>query len=151
MARAATSFNKRDNEKKKLAKRLEKQKKKEERKNEPKGKGFEDMIAYVDENGMLTDTPPDMQEKENVNIEDIQIATPKKTEDAEPAFYKGRVEYFNHEKGYGFIKNLDNTDKYFFHISDCSTPVNENDIVFFELQKGKKGMNAVQIKTNENH
>jgi hypothetical protein len=52
------SFNKRENEKKKIAKRLEKQKTREYRKNNPKSCSFEDMIAYVDENGQLTDTPP---------------------------------------------------------------------------------------------
>lgn len=145
MARPA-SFNKRDNEKKKLAKRLEKQKKKEERKNEPKSKGFEDMIAYVDENGMLIDTPPEVTVKTSVNIEDIQISVPKKTEEAEPMAYKGRVEHFNQEKGYGFIKDINSTEKYFFHISDSPADIKENDIVSFELEKGKRGMNAVNIK-----
>ena len=51
------SFTKRDLEKKKQEKRLAKQQKKEERKNNGTS-SFEDMIAYVDENGMITDTPP---------------------------------------------------------------------------------------------
>jgi hypothetical protein len=62
MARPA-SFNKRENEKKKLAKRLEKNKKKEKRKNSPKAKGFESMIAYVDENGVITNIPPEDRKK----------------------------------------------------------------------------------------
>ena len=53
------SFNKRENEKKKSAKRLEKQKKKAERKSVPKVKGFDNMIAYVDENGIISSTPPE--------------------------------------------------------------------------------------------
>lgn len=145
MARPA-SFNKRDNEKKKLAKRLEKQKKKEERKSEPKVKGFEDMIAYVDENGMLTDTPPETTLKEVINIDDIQISVPKKVESDEPLIHKGRVEYFNQEKGYGFIKDMENGEKYFFHVSDCSGNMKENDNVSFEIVKGKRGLNAVAIK-----
>ena len=51
------SFTKRDLEKKKQEKRLAKQQKKEERKSNGTS-SFEDMIAYVDENGMITDTPP---------------------------------------------------------------------------------------------
>jgi hypothetical protein len=58
MAKPAASF-KRENEKRKLAKRLEKQKKKVERKNNPKEKGFDNMLAYVDENGMIVDALPD--------------------------------------------------------------------------------------------
>lgn len=72
------SSNKRENEKKKQSKRLEKQKKKEERKTEGKSRSFEDMIAYVDENGMITSTPPDMSKKEDTNTEEIRISTPKK-------------------------------------------------------------------------
>lgn len=56
MAKSITA-DKRENEKKRLAKRAEKQKKKEEKKLSSKN-SFEDMIAYVDENGMLTSTPP---------------------------------------------------------------------------------------------
>lgn len=52
------SFNKRQVEKQKRAKRKEKQKKREERKNNPKS-SFDDMIAYVDENGVITCTPPE--------------------------------------------------------------------------------------------
>ncbi len=111
MAKPAT-FNKRDNEKKKQTKRLEKQKRKDERKTAGKS-SFDDMIAYVDANGMISDTPPDMQNKEKINQEDILISIPKK-EKEEIVENKGRVEHFNTSKGYGFIKNLNSTDKYFF-------------------------------------
>lgn len=53
------SFNKREVEKKKRSKKLEKQKRKEERKSSGT-RSFDDMIAYVDENGMITDTPPEL-------------------------------------------------------------------------------------------
>ncbi len=144
MARPA-SFNKRDNEKKKLSKRLEKQQKKEIRKSAGKT-GLDDMIAYVDENGMITDTPPEIKKKDEVNIEDIAISTPKKEEVEEPAVKRGRVEHFNDSKGYGFIKNVSNTDKYFFHISESEDDIVEGNMVTFELQQGNKGMNAVNIK-----
>lgn len=50
------SADKRENEKKRLARRAEKQKKKEEKKLSNKANSFEDMIAYVDKNGMITST-----------------------------------------------------------------------------------------------
>ena len=89
------SFGKRENEKKKQAKRLEKQKRKEERQAAGTS-SFDDMIAYVDENGNFTNIPPEERKKETVKLEDIAIATPKKDE-MEPEILKGRVEHFNED------------------------------------------------------
>ncbi|MDH6310634.1 cold shock CspA family protein [Dysgonomonas sp. PFB1-18] len=139
----AISFNKRELEKKKEQKRQEKQKRKEERKANG-GASFEDMIAYVDENGVITDTPPDRTNKQKIDVEDIAISTPKK-EDMEDPVLNGRVEHFNSEKGYGFIKHTGSTDKYFFHVSSAPASITEGNIVTFELERGQKGMNAVRI------
>lgn len=142
MARS-NSFNKREVEKNKQQKRKEKQQRREERKNNPTD-SFDDMIAYVDENGVITSTPPDLQNKQKVEVESIIISTPKKEEIEEPVL-NGRVEYFNPEKGYGFIKNAATTDKYFFHISSAPASIKEGNKVTFELERGQKGMNAVRI------
>lgn len=142
------SYNKRENEKKKIAKRLEKQNRKEERKSN-KGGSLDDMIAYVDENGMITDTPPEIVKKEEIELESILISTPKKEETDEVDEYRGRVEFFNESKGFGFIKNLANADKYFFHISNAPEDLKEGDQVLFELERGVKGMNAVNIKVEQ--
>ena len=140
----AISFNKRELEKKKEQKRQEKLKRKEERKANAGSTSFEDMIAYVDENGVITSTPPDQANKQKVEIEDIIISTPKKEDIEEPAL-KGRVEFFNSDKGYGFIKHIGSTDKYFFHVSSAPSTITEGHIVTFELERGQKGMNAVNI------
>lgn len=139
------SFGKRENEKKKQAKRLEKQKRKEER----QAAGMSspgDMIAWVDEYGNITNVPPEERERkaESVKLEDIVISTPKK-EDAEDEPLRGRVEYFNESKGYGFIKDLASAEKYFFHISAAPADIAEGRIVTFELERGTRGMNAVRI------
>ena len=103
------------------------------------------MIAYVDEFGVITDTPPDPdKKKEEVDLENIMVSTPKK-EDVEETELNGRVDYFNAEKGYGFIKNLSNTDKYFFHVSNAPANIAEGNMVTFELERGDRGMNAVKI------
>ncbi len=137
-------YSKRENEKKKQARRIEKQKRKEERKLSGKGNSWDDMIAYVDENGRITSTPPEKEgPKEEINHEEIRISTPKK--EMFPPF-KGRVEHFNTSKGYGFIKDLAGTDKYFFHVNNVLTAIAENDIVYFELERGKRGMNAINIR-----
>lgn len=141
----AISSTKRDLEKKKIEKRQEKQKRKEERKANGGGGAFEDMIAYVDENGMIVSTPPDPAAmKRNFDIEDIEVSTPKK-EDVIETVLKGRVEYFNAEKGYGFIKHITTMYKYFFHISSAPAGIKEGNNVTFELERGQKGMNAVRI------
>lgn len=144
MAKSVTA-DKRENEKKRLAKRAEKQKRKEEKKLSGKD-SFDDMIAYVDENGMITSTPPEENiKKEEIKLEEILIATPKK-EDEEPVIRRGRVEFFNDSKGFGFIKDLTGIEKYFFHINNVLTDIAENNIVTFDLERGPKGMNAVNVK-----
>lgn len=139
----ASTFNKKEIEKKKQQKRKEKQQKREDRKNNP-ADSFEDMIAYVDENGVITSTPPDLTNKRKIKIENIAISTPRK-EDLEDPFLNGRVEYFNSDKGYGFIKHTGSTDKYFFHVSSAPASITEGNMVTFELERGQKGMNAVRI------
>ena len=140
----AISFNKRELEKKKQSKKLEKQKRKEERKANAGSGSFEDMIAYVDEFGVISDTPPDMTNKQEVDVENIAVSTPKREEE-ESAALVGRVEYFSSDKGYGFIKAADGSEKYFFHISNAPSVINEGDTVTFELERGQRGMNAVGI------
>jgi cold shock CspA family protein len=139
----SNSFNKRDLEKKKEQKRKEKQQRKEERKVSGVS-SLDNMIAYVDENGMITGTPPDPANKQEVDLDDISISTPKK-EEAEEIVLKGHVEHFNSDKGYGFIKNLSGMEKYFFHISNAPANIAEGNMVTFELARGDKGMNAVKI------
>jgi len=137
------SFGKRENEKKKQAKRLEKQKRKEERQAGGTA-SMDDMIAWVDENGNLIDSPPEEGKKTEIKLEEIAIATPKK-EDVEIEPLRGRVEYFDTSKGYGFIKDMASVEKYFFHISSAPADIAEGNIVTFETERGTRGMNAVRI------
>jgi cold shock CspA family protein len=140
----AISYNKRELEKRKEKKRQDKQKRKEERKATGGSKSFDDMIAYVDENGVITSTPPDPVKKQKIDASNIAVSTPKR-EDIEETILKGHVEYFNPDKGYGFIKDAAGMDKYFFHISSAPASITEGNKVAFELERGKKGMNAVNI------
>lgn len=139
------SFNKRENEKKKASKRIEKMKRKEDRKANSTSGSLDDMIAYVDKNGNITSTPPDANQHEDIKLEDIAVSTPKQ-EYTEPEPLKGRVEHFNADKGYGFIKDLGCTEKYFFHISAAPQNIAEGNLVTFTLERGTRGMNAVGIE-----
>lgn len=145
MARSQESFNKKEREKKRLKKRQEKQQKKEERRARPKTGGGPD-IAYVDEYGNLTDTPPDPSKKIEIDASEIVIGIPKKEKEEEPAERTGRVAFFNHSKGYGFIMETGTQEKYFVHINGTLEEIDEGDKVTFELERGLKGMNAVKVK-----
>lgn len=148
MAKSRQTQGKIEKEKKKLKKRKEKERKKQERKeNSNKGASFEDMIAYVDADGNLTDTPPDPSQKVDVDAEDIEITVPKK-EDREPEEVEteGKVSFFNHSKGYGFIRGNKFGEDYFVHVSSLEDEIQENDKVSFDLEKGVKGMTAVNVK-----
>tara|TARA_X000001036_G_C20480748_1_gene725554 strand:- start:343 stop:795 length:453 start_codon:yes stop_codon:yes gene_type:complete len=148
LARSQETFNKKEKEKKRLKKKQEKQLRKEERKaNNNKGAGLESMLAYVDENGQITDTPPDKTKKKvEIKAENIELGVPKKEVIEEDVIRKGKVAFFDTSKGYGFIRDLANEEKYFVHISGTLDEIGENDSVTFELEKGAKGLNAVRVK-----
>ena len=59
---------------------------------------------------------------------------------------KGTVKFFNESKGFGFIKDTSSSKEYFVHSSGLKENIRENDEVTFELQEGKKGLNAVNVK-----
>ena len=58
---------------------------------------------------------------------------------------QGTVKFFNSEKGFGFIKHDDSDKETFVHVSGLVNDIKEGDKVEFELQNGKKGMNAVNV------
>ena len=60
--------------------------------------------------------------------------------------HKGTVKFFNESKGFGFIKEEGSTKEHFVHVSGLIDEIREGDSVEFELQEGKKGLNAVNVK-----
>jgi len=59
---------------------------------------------------------------------------------------KGKVKFYNDSKGFGFIKDGTSEIEYFVHASGLNDEIKENDDVTFDLQQGKKGLNAVNVK-----
>ncbi len=59
---------------------------------------------------------------------------------------KGTVKFFNDLKGFGFIEDDASDKEYFVHVSGLIDEIRENDQVTFDLQEGKKGLNAVNVK-----
>lgn len=62
---------------------------------------------------------------------------------------KGTVKFFNETKGFGFIKE-DNGPEIFVHVTGLKTEIRENDEVVFEIEQGKKGLNAVNVSLANN-
>ncbi|NNK86690.1 MAG: cold shock domain-containing protein [Flavobacteriaceae bacterium] len=151
MARSQQTFSKREKEKKRLKKREEKQKKKEARRAEAKEKGEGIPFAYVDKHGNVTETPAEQTEKEEVDASEIILGIPKKEhsdEEFDPV-RQGRVAYFDHSKGFGFITDTETQEKYFCHVSGLNDEITEGNKVSFELEKGQRGMNAVRVSLQE--
>lgn len=59
---------------------------------------------------------------------------------------KGVVKFFNSEKGFGFIKPDGGEPEVFVHVSGLKQDVQKDDTVVFEVQQGKKGLNAVNVR-----
>ncbi|WP_205500857.1 cold-shock protein [Rufibacter psychrotolerans] len=59
---------------------------------------------------------------------------------------QGTVKFFNDEKGFGFIKDNNSNQEYFVHVSGLVDEIRENDEVVYELQEGRKGLNATNVK-----
>ncbi len=59
---------------------------------------------------------------------------------------QGTVKFFNDSKGFGFITEEGSDKDHFVHISGLIDEVREGDTVEFDLQEGRKGMNAVNVK-----
>ncbi len=147
MAKSQQTFNKLEKEKKRLKKREEKLKKKNARKAEAKENPQGIQFAYVDFNGNLVDTPPDPEDKVEYEAENIVLGVPKKEDLPEPdPIRKGKVSFFDTSKGFGFIIDAEDSEKYFCHVSGLIDEIAENDKVQFELEKGMKGLNAVRVK-----
>jgi cold shock CspA family protein len=149
MAKSKETTGKKDKEKKKAQKKRDKAARAEDRKaNSSKGKGLDAMIAFVDENGNLSETPPDPTKKKEIALEDIQLGAAK-VDPEQDGLRKGVVTFFNEAKGYGFINDLRSQKSIFVHANDISEPLKERDKVSFEIKheaRGLAAMNVIKIK-----
>lgn len=149
MARPKETYNKKQREVKKQQHLQEKRQRAEERKAEKKSGNLEDMMAYLDENGNITSTPPDPSRKKvEIALEDIQISPPKLEDlgaDGSDLRRRGKVSFFNRNKGYGFIQAENGGERLFFHVQHLNEDVNEGDQVLYQPGRGPRGMQAMDI------
>lgn len=145
MGRSQESFQKKEVRNKKEKKRKDKEKKKLAKKEGGKS-SLDDMIAYVDENGMITDTPPDPTlKKKEIKAEDIELGVPSRVQTEEDIVRKGTVTFFNDAKGYGFIKDSATKDSIFVHANNLIDQIKDGNLVSFEVEMGPKGPTAVKV------
>lgn len=150
MGRSRETFGKKEKDKKLAKKRLDKAEKKADRKaNSNKGKSFEDMLAYVDENGNLSSTPPDPNKVKKIAAEEIRIDVARQQHEDHDAFSNGVVIFFNTEKGFGFIRDENSGEEVFVHINALSAPVKEKDQVIFKKEYGPRGTSAVSVSLKQ--
>jgi cold shock CspA family protein len=145
MARSKETFGKREKEKQRLKHKQDKLEKMQERKaNATKGKPLEEMMAYIDENGNLSSTPPDAKKMRQFKLEEMNTGVPVR--EAEETEKHGIVSFFNDAKGFGFIKDGKTGESIFMHTSQLLEFVKENDKVSFEVEKGPRGLSALNVK-----
>jgi len=148
MGRSQETFNKKEVRNKKAKKRKDKDAKKQAKNQIEKKSSLEDMMAYVDENGVITSTPPDPTiKKKIIKAENIEIGVPKRDSlpDIDP-IRKGIVSFFNESKGFGFIKDSETHESLFVHANNLLEEIKENNLVSFEVEMGQKGPIATKVK-----
>lgn len=149
MGKSQASFGKKENEKKRQKKKQDKEERKEERQAAAKkGQPLDEMLAYVDENGNISATPPDPKKRKEIKIEDVRIgALKQEDQESEDPIRKGTVTFFNDSKGYGFIRDSQTQESIFVHANGLAgITIKENDKVTFEVEMGQKGPSAFAVK-----
>lgn len=139
----ADSYFKKEREKLKKKKREEKAERKRLRQLEEKSTSE---FAYVDIYGNVTSTPPDPSLRVEVDVDKINISSPKHEDLEEDSVKEGVVKFFNAEKGFGFISHPGSKDDYFVHEDNLVDKVKEGNKVTFEIASGPKGWVAVNVK-----
>lgn len=149
MGRSQETYNKKEVRNRKEKKRKEKEARRQA-KRETEKTNMDDMIAYVDENGVITDEPIDPGKKKKVKLEDIEIGVPKgNVRNEETSVRKGTVSFFIESKGFGFIKDMETKQDVFFHVNNIIGSIKEGNLVSFETERGPKGPVAIKVEISQ--
>jgi cold shock CspA family protein len=147
MGRSQETSGKKEIRNKKEKKRKEKEQKRALKKMSGKKRSFDEMIAYVDEFGKISSVPPDPDKKTVVDADSIELTITRNSQEmVQDTLKKGIVTFFNESKGFGFIRDTESDEKIFVHANNLTEPVRENDLVIFEIEKGPRGLSAINVK-----
>lgn len=148
MARSKETYGKKEVRNRKENKKKEKENRRQAKKEGGKKGSLEEMMAYVDEYGRITSTPPDLQKKKEIKAEDIDIGAQNRNSisDADIQTTRvGHVIFYNSSKGYGFIRDVETKQEIFVHANNLLDEIIDGNKVTFELEKGKKGLAAHHV------
>jgi cold shock CspA family protein len=146
MSRSQETYNKKEVRIKNDKRRKDKALKRAKKKSEGVKTTFEDMIAYVDEFGKISATPPDPLKKTSVDASSIEISiTRNKFETPVNTVRKGIVTFFNKSAGYGFIQDSDSKESVFVQQNNLLESIQKDNVVNFEIAKGPKGPVALKV------
>ncbi|VTR54019.1 cold-shock protein [Sphingobacterium thalpophilum] len=136
MSKSQITFNKKEREKKKMLKKQHKIEKKEFNKtNNDKGKSLEEMFAYVDEYGNISDRPPvKLSETERANLSVAQ-----------DTYSLGKVVHYNETSGYGFIRDNETQQSVYFNDRLVGWKLQLNQKVRFKFKTAKQGAQVTEV------
>ena len=84
--------------------------------------------------------------KKKISLDEIEIGVPKRVDEPVDVIRKGKVNYFDDDKGYGFITDEATRDSIFVHVNGLIDPVRVNDKVTFEVERSAKGLRAFNVQ-----
>lgn len=135
----AQTQQKKENEKKRIQRRKAKEEKRElKRDNNDKGKSFEELFAYVDEFGNLSDTPPETK----YQFKESDLIRPNTPVDE---YYFGRVSHYNENARYGFIRDNETKESVYFNDTLVGFSLEYGQQVKFKMQRGRQGMQVSEV------
>jgi cold shock CspA family protein len=147
MGRSQETFNKKEVRKKQEKRRKDKELKRAKKKSEGGKSTFDNMIAYVDEFGKISSTPPDPGRITVIDPTTIELKITANSPETESNYKrKGVVTAFFESKGYGFIRDLVSSQSVFVHRDNLLEPVHENNVVSYEIGRGPKGPTALKVE-----
>ena len=138
MGQSQQTFRKKEIAKKKLQKRKEKEERKAQREDSnDKGKALEEMFAYVDENGNISDTPP----IKKYEFKEEDLIRPE----VEDVYSFGKVSFYNEAGQYGFIRDTETRENVYFNFKILGFVLQQDQKVKFKSQSSKQGLQVTEV------
>ena len=138
MGQSQQTFRKKEIAKKKLQKRKEKEEKKAQREDSnDKGKALEEMFAYVDENGNISDKPP----LKKYEFKEEDLIRPE----VEDVYSFGKVSFYNEAGQYGFIRDNETRENVYFNFKMLGFVLQQDQKVKFKSQSSKQGLQVTEV------
>ncbi|TCV08470.1 cold shock CspA family protein [Sphingobacterium alimentarium] len=138
MGQSQQTFRKKEIAKKKLQKRKEKEERKAQREDSnDKGKALEEMFAYVDENGNISDKPP----VKKYEFKEEDLIRPE----VEDVYSFGKVSFYNEAGQYGFIRDNETRENVYFNFKILGFVLHQDQKVKFKSQSSKQGLQVTEV------